>query len=31
LGCALVAGRNLVPSPAAGKTATRTDGMAGES
>jgi hypothetical protein len=23
-GCALVAGRNLVPSPAAGKTALRT-------
>jgi hypothetical protein len=24
LGCALVAGKNLVPSPAAGKTALRT-------
>src|SRR5215469_1276347 len=27
LGCALVAGRNRVPSPAAGKTALRTFGI----
>ena len=27
LGCALVAGRNRVPRPAAGKTATRIDPM----